>query len=468
MLLKSFCLSKVHKKDSKVFGLIISLLLLMHTTEGQSEETDLSHTIKAMTCDDVVLPCHVSPPGDHSLASVEWGRPDLMPRFVYVWYNQKEYLSDQNTAYRGRTSLFHDKLKDGDVSLKLSNVRHSDNGKYRCYSPRDETEYFVKLLVGSVSPPGFSLGGLDKSSGGVMLDCSSAGWFPEPEIFWLDGEGSIMSAGAAEKTRSPDGLYTVSSRVTVEKRHNNNITCRVQQKDINQTRETHFYVPDDFFMAQSGCSVHVTFIVIFVIMLIFGFFLFIWIKKQNKNKMKKLEEKVNEEQQQLMKEEKQNLAEKKSNQQLMNLAGKKLNLEEEIKKRNEDQRSIDQEIEVLMKMSEELKEQKKHLTDQREEAEKMAEENDKKLKAVVEEVEKQKEYKTEKKAQGYLKLKQIMTESNETLEKRKKSHQKMELMTEKLMSRTSDEVTKLKERKQELEKHVEELQKQLKEVETQM
>uniref|UniRef100_A0A3Q2PTL3 Ig-like domain-containing protein n=1 Tax=Fundulus heteroclitus TaxID=8078 RepID=A0A3Q2PTL3_FUNHE len=210
---------------------------------GQSEETDLSHTIKAMTCDDVVLPCHVSPPGDQSLASVEWGRPDLMPRFVYVWYNQREYLSDQNTAYRGRTSLFHDKLKDGDVSLKLSNVTHSDNGKYRCYSPRDKTEYFVELLVGSVSPPGFSLGGLDKSNSGVKLDCSSAGWFPEPEMFWLDGEGSIMSAGAAEKIRSPDGLYTVSSRVTVEKRHNNNITCRVQQKDINQTRETHFYVP---------------------------------------------------------------------------------------------------------------------------------------------------------------------------------------------------------------------------------
>uniref|UniRef100_A0A3Q2P1L1 Ig-like domain-containing protein n=1 Tax=Fundulus heteroclitus TaxID=8078 RepID=A0A3Q2P1L1_FUNHE len=385
---------------------------------GQSEETDLSHTIKAMICEDVVLPCHVEPPGDYSLASVEWGRPDLMPRFVYVWYNQKEYLSDQNKAYRGRTSLFHDKLKDGDVSLKLSNVRHSDNGKYRCYSPRDETEYFVNIHLKIRN-----LGGLDKSSGGVMLDCSSAGWYPEPEVFWLDGEGSIMSAGPSETIKGPDGLYTVSSSVTVEKRHNNNITS-------SHTKE----------FSQGLIFVSLKHNFYFTLLLLSA-------------EMKKLKEKENEEQQQLLKVVKQNLAEKKSS------------LEEEIKKRIEDKRSIDQEIEALMKMSEELKEQKKHLTDQREEAEKMLEENKKKLKA-VDEVENQSGNKKEKKAQQHLKLKGIMTESKHQLLDRIKSHQQIELMTQKLMNRTSDEVTKLKERKQELEKHVEELQKQLREMKT--
>uniref|UniRef100_A0A3Q2D795 Ig-like domain-containing protein n=1 Tax=Cyprinodon variegatus TaxID=28743 RepID=A0A3Q2D795_CYPVA len=200
-------------------------------------------TVKAMLGDDVVLPCQVKPPEDPTQTTVEWGRPDLKPRFVFVWHNQKEYIADQNKVFRGRTSLFHDKLKDGNVSLKLSNVRHSDNGKYRCYNPKEKTESFVKLLVGTISSPHISLLGLDKSSSGVMLDCSSASWYPEPEILWLDGEENIMSAGSAEKIKGPDGLYSVSSRVTVEKRHNNNITCRLTQKDINQTRETYIYVP---------------------------------------------------------------------------------------------------------------------------------------------------------------------------------------------------------------------------------
>lgn len=62
-------------------------------------------------------------------------------------------------------------------------------------------------------------------------------------MFWLDGEGHLLSAGPTETVRGPDGLYTVSSTVTVEKRHGNTFTHRVQQKTINQTRETQIQVP---------------------------------------------------------------------------------------------------------------------------------------------------------------------------------------------------------------------------------
>ncbi|KAK2863352.1 hypothetical protein Q5P01_002885 [Channa striata] len=87
-----------------------------------------------------------------------------------------------------------------------------------------------------------------------MLQCESKGWYPEPEVLWLDGEGHVLSAGPTETVRGPDDLYTVSSRVTVDKRHGNTFTCRVQQTNINQTRETHIKVTDGFFDAQSsGC-----------------------------------------------------------------------------------------------------------------------------------------------------------------------------------------------------------------------
>ncbi|CAI5686012.1 unnamed protein product [Oreochromis niloticus] len=84
---------------------------------------------------------------------------------------------------------------------------------------------------------------ISNDSSRVVLQCESAGWYPEPELLWLDGEGNLLSAGPTETLRGPDDLYTVSSRVTVEKRHSNNITCRVQQRNTNQSRETHKHVP---------------------------------------------------------------------------------------------------------------------------------------------------------------------------------------------------------------------------------
>nr|XP_029131730.1 butyrophilin subfamily 2 member A1-like isoform X1 [Labrus bergylta] len=92
---------------------------------------------------------------------------------------------------------------------------------------------------------------MTKNNSGVLLECESADWYPEPEMFWLDGEGNLLSAEPTETVRGPDGLYTVSSRVTVEKRHGRKFTCRVTQRKINQTREKHLTIPDQLFMFPS-------------------------------------------------------------------------------------------------------------------------------------------------------------------------------------------------------------------------
>uniref|UniRef100_A0A671UZ37 Ig-like domain-containing protein n=1 Tax=Sparus aurata TaxID=8175 RepID=A0A671UZ37_SPAAU len=220
----------------------VVLVLLAHFCIGPSQVIGQPQPIVAMVGDDILLPCHLEPATDAVSLTLEWARADLNPRFVHVRREGVELLIDQNPSYIERTSVSINKLKCGDLSLKLSKVKLSDEGIYRCLVPKQGTKSEVKLVVGLVSSPVLGLSRLSSESSGVLLQCNSTGWYPEPEVLWLDGEGNLLSAGPTETVRGPDDLFTVSSRVTVEKRHRR-ITCRVQQNSTNQTREAHIHVP---------------------------------------------------------------------------------------------------------------------------------------------------------------------------------------------------------------------------------
>lgn len=102
----------------------------------------------AMLGDDIILPCHTETPIDLLQEMVEWSRADLEPRFVHMWRFGGDDLSDQNQAYKGRTSVSIDNLKHGDASLTLSKVKPADEGTYRCFIPGPKTESLIQLNVG--------------------------------------------------------------------------------------------------------------------------------------------------------------------------------------------------------------------------------------------------------------------------------------------------------------------------------
>uniref|UniRef100_A0A672HJK9 Ig-like domain-containing protein n=1 Tax=Salarias fasciatus TaxID=181472 RepID=A0A672HJK9_SALFA len=196
-----------------------------------------STPVLAMLGVDVVLPCHLEPAADETKSTVEWSRSDLSPRFVHLRRDVVDLPKKQHLSYAGRTHLSSSRLKHGDLSLRLSNVKLSDEGKYSCIVP-GKTSTEVHLLVGEWSEE--ALTSLSLYHGGVVLCCESAGWYPEPELLWLDSEGKLLSAGPPRTLRGPDGLYSVSSRVTVETRPSNTFSCRVQQSNISQSRTAQF------------------------------------------------------------------------------------------------------------------------------------------------------------------------------------------------------------------------------------
>ncbi|XP_069031609.1 butyrophilin subfamily 3 member A2-like [Embiotoca jacksoni] len=269
----------------------VVFLTLMLSCRGQPNVIGPPQPIVALLGNDVILPCRLQPATDVFHQTVEWARSDLDPRYVYVWRGSLEMESIKHPAYEGRMQLFLDEMKHGNISLKLFKVKLSDEGTYRCFVPLLERDTMVHLIVGAVSSPDIIIAGLDESSRGVMLDCKSAGWSPEPEVLWLDAEGNLLSAGPTESVRGPDDLYTVSSRVTVEKRHSNSFTCRVQQNNINQTREVHIHLPDDFFPDSSDSSSSAPTIVGSVLGIVFILAVSFFVCKRRQNKLKKKKKK---------------------------------------------------------------------------------------------------------------------------------------------------------------------------------
>ncbi|KAI4905541.1 hypothetical protein NFI96_004602 [Prochilodus magdalenae] len=83
--------------------------------------------------EDLVLPCSIKPSISAEDATVEWTRMHLNDRLVHFYKDFKDKNDDQMKSYRGRTALFKEELKKGNASLKLSTLRLSDAGTYKCY-----------------------------------------------------------------------------------------------------------------------------------------------------------------------------------------------------------------------------------------------------------------------------------------------------------------------------------------------
>ncbi|XP_063757166.1 butyrophilin subfamily 3 member A2-like isoform X2 [Eleginops maclovinus] len=275
------------KTHLRTLSVLVLLLLLTHHCRGQSQLIGSRQPIVANLGSDIILPCYLEPAVNAAGKTLEWTRPDLNPRFVHVMRSGQELKEMKHKNFEGRTSIFTDELKNGNISLKLSNVQLSDQGKYRCFIPELSQQSFVHLVCasGPASPPVISLSGLDGQTGGVVLQCKSAGWSLEPEVLWLDAEGKLLSAGPPETVRGPDDLYTVSSRVTVEKRHSNSFTCRVQHHNTKHTTQTHFRISDYFFTLQSRSSSIIiglaVSLAVCVLLMLAGSFLVLWKQRQN-------------------------------------------------------------------------------------------------------------------------------------------------------------------------------------------
>ncbi|XP_076019348.1 butyrophilin subfamily 3 member A2-like [Genypterus blacodes] len=421
------------------------LLVQTHSCGGQPQVIG-PQKIVAMLGDDVILPCHLEPVVDAVSMTLEWARPDLTPRFVFVWLNRQE-MWDKHPSYKGRTSVSIDELRQGNISLRLSNVTLSDEGKYRCFVPMLDTQTNIELVIAAASSPVISLLGIDPNSRTGMLECESAGWYPEPEVLWLDAEGNIISAGPTETLRGPDGLYTVRSSVTVINKHANTFTCKLRQNKTNQARETQIHIQDDFFMVScrpvGSNAIVASVCLLFILTVCFV----LWKYRQTKPKGTDGRE---GEKEQLIKEMQKN----------KDVEQKKKGLEQENKDLKTELANVAKQLQDMAGRTESAKKnlvdmlpEQKNLTEKlmihRAEMQKLLDEN--KTKVQDKEIKEKGGDKTANRAKAYESLKEIMLESRDKLEKKLNDDFKLDGVIEDLLVKTDQVINEITERDKELE-----------------
>ncbi|XP_050840229.1 butyrophilin subfamily 3 member A2-like [Serinus canaria] len=189
--------------------------------------------------DKVVLPCQVGSTPIPEDFSIRWTFHLGQSRRIPVGSSDgKGRREEPDQRYRGRAELFHGEFRAGNASLLLRDVRSSDQGSYSCQvSFQDESrEVLVELEVAAVgSAPSVTLRG--RQGEALALSCLSSGWFPLPELLWLDGLGrSRPEPAATAATVGPGGLFSVRGSVRIRPGSGLEISCRVLNRRLGAAR----------------------------------------------------------------------------------------------------------------------------------------------------------------------------------------------------------------------------------------
>ncbi|XP_070100459.1 myelin-oligodendrocyte glycoprotein isoform X6 [Equus przewalskii] len=121
--------------SSSLSSCLPSLLLFLQMSSsyaGQFRVIGPGHPIRALVGDEVELPCRISPGKNATGMEVGWYRPPFS-RVVHLYRNGKDQDGEQAPEYRGRTELLRDTIGEGKVTLRIRNVRFSDEGGFTCF-----------------------------------------------------------------------------------------------------------------------------------------------------------------------------------------------------------------------------------------------------------------------------------------------------------------------------------------------
>ncbi|XP_044837335.1 butyrophilin subfamily 1 member A1-like [Mauremys mutica] len=245
MKVLSFCHSS---RASSPLPLVFFLTCYVRKMESaQFRVTGPGHPVTAIVGEAILLPCHLSPRMSAVNMEVRWFRSEFFS-FVHLYQHRKDQYENQMPDYHGRTELLKAGITDGNVSLRIVNIRRSDEGQYNCFV-QDSSFYEeapLELKVAALgSNPVISVE--SHQDGGIRVVCQSAGWYPEPKVLWRDPSGQELPSLSEAKSLGDSGLFETENSIIIKERSNQNLSCWIRNTVLNQEKESTVYIADFFF-----------------------------------------------------------------------------------------------------------------------------------------------------------------------------------------------------------------------------
>ncbi|XP_042200758.1 butyrophilin subfamily 1 member A1-like [Callorhinchus milii] len=224
---------------------VLWLVLPLSLTAERFTVSGPALPVPAIAGSDVVLDCKCSIDLPREGVEVRWFRTRYDSP-VHLYKEGRQQLETQDEAYRHRTQLFVEEFINGDVSLRLGDVRVSDNGEYTClvrYARLYEEAEIELKVIGLGSQPWIHVDG--QHSDGVRLRCESSGWFPAPEVLWFDDQGNNLTTLSNWTVREDSkGLFSVKGQIEIIY-STNKIRCLIHNEENEQ--EGKLQISDEFF-----------------------------------------------------------------------------------------------------------------------------------------------------------------------------------------------------------------------------
>ncbi|CAM5158283.1 unnamed protein product [Eretmochelys imbricata] len=226
----------------------LCLALQVHRlVSAQFTVTGPDHPITASLGGEAVLPCHLSPRISAENMELRWFRSQFSPA-VHLYHDGQDQYGEQMQEYRGRTELLKDDITNGRVTLRIRDIRLSDDGQYKCFFQSSDfyEDAILELQVAGLgSAPVISVEG--HQDAGIRVVCRSAGWYPEPEVLWRDLQGQLLPSASENISPEADGLFQAEIAIVLTEESIQKVSCCVRNPRLDQERESVISIAELFF-----------------------------------------------------------------------------------------------------------------------------------------------------------------------------------------------------------------------------
>ncbi|XDV22135.1 hypothetical protein PO909_027094, partial [Leuciscus waleckii] len=106
----------------------------------------LQETVEGVIGGSVLLPCS-STEHDHKLQDINVHWRHNGSKIVCDIVKGVETVSEQDHQYKNRTETFPEEYERGNFSIKLTDLTHTDAGKYTCFITHSSEHPTVQLII---------------------------------------------------------------------------------------------------------------------------------------------------------------------------------------------------------------------------------------------------------------------------------------------------------------------------------